>query len=128
MQLLSTLKILTILIVFFQLSACASQAKFEKVIQSWVGSSEKSLVQRFGVPTSVYKVEDSRFLEYLETKSGTVPGAPATYTTDCSGSNCQTTQTGGSAPMNFSTYCKTTFEVISGEIVGYSFIGPMCKI
>jgi hypothetical protein len=38
------------------LSSCATTAKYEKKLQSWVGSSEEQLIMSWGVPSQTYQM------------------------------------------------------------------------
>jgi len=60
--------------VAFLLAACASTANYEKILSSWVGSDENSLVQNWGPPTRVYNMENGKILTYIHSA-----GSQATY-------------------------------------------------
>ena len=62
------------------LSGCATQGKYKKVVQSWVGSNADSLVSSWGPPQRVYPLSNGgHVLEYSQQQTGQVGGY--SYTT-----------------------------------------------
>ena len=46
------------------LSACATTAGYEKVLNSWVGAQEIDLVRRWGPPVQSYETGGRKFIVY----------------------------------------------------------------
>lgn len=109
------------------LTGCATSANYEKVLQTWVGSDEKSLLRSWGPLVSVYQTGDTKFLEYSSFRQVTIPGTGPNYSTDCydygSQVNCTTTEYGGSPDTSYNASCSSRFEVSYGELIGWSFQG-----
>lgn len=83
------------------LCGCASTAKYEKNLSSWIGASEENLVTHWGTPESSYKVSDS-----VKTISFIYNGGQGEYQ---------------------KYWCKTTF-VLKNEVVdSWKYEGPSCK-
>jgi len=62
------------------LVGCATQGKYKKVVESWVGSNADSLVSSWGPPQLAYPLSDGgHVLEYSQQQTGQVGGY--SYTT-----------------------------------------------
>ena len=122
-------KVLPLLIaaVTMFLSACATTAGYEKVLNSWVGAREIDLVRSWGPPIQSYEVDGRKFIVYSSRRNIFIPGTSPTYQTSFVGNTAYTHAVGGSAPMNISKSCMTTFEVSSDRIVSWMHRGNDCK-
>ncbi|MBS1024484.1 hypothetical protein JK222_06000 [Gluconobacter cerinus] len=94
------------------LSACeVPTLQQRKVLDSMVGKSEVDVIRQFGVPTKDYQAEGHSFLAYIDNQTqysgggGWGGGFPATY---------------------YNTSCQTTFELVSGHVVGWTMRGDGC--
>jgi hypothetical protein len=115
------------------LVACATTAKYESILQSWVGDDADNLVRKWGPPNSTYTLGGGgRILSYSH-------GGSSSYTTPTQvqqsagqfiGSTYypgQTTVTGGQT-YNINRWCNTTFEVnSSNRIVSWRWEGNACR-
>ena len=129
------------------LVGCATSANYEKVLQSWVGSSADNLVMRWGPPASSYQLSSGgRVLEYSNQRNIQLGGYTTTVpqTTYTSGT-ANVYGTGGSANGTYSgtstTYvqqttpvqniamqCITRFTVnAQGTITNWAWQGNDCK-
>lgn len=109
------------------ITGCGTTANYEKVLQSWVGQWEGSLVEAWGVPDGTYTSGDVKFLTYMKSRSGYVPGTSPTYSTQIIGNTAYTSSYGGSPGYSFTLTCKTTFKIMGGRVVGWSHEGNHCK-
>jgi hypothetical protein len=109
------------------LAGCATQAKFESRLDSWMGHRESELLASYGPPQSVYTVSDhERVLTYVQTGQIVLPGQ--NYTTPMvtntngyvGGTNYHATSTTylpqQGAPTVIGLSCTVNFTVV-GEIV-----------
>src|SRR5258708_39745373 len=88
---------------------CATQEGYEKVLSSYVGSTEASLLAQWGPPDTFYSSDAStKYLTYSKSQSGYVPGVPPTYQTSCSFGFCPTFPIGGSPAYSYTQTCKTS--------------------
>jgi len=127
----------TLLAVLAGLSGCATQANYEKMLQSWVGDSEAHLVSSWGPPASVYEAGGSRILTYVQSGQAVLPGA--SYTTPV-----RTTTYGNvgltpynatsttylpqqGAPTVISMSCTVHFTVTQDRISNWSWQGNNCR-
>ena len=99
------------------LAACGSTAKYEENLNSFVGSTERVLVDRWGPPDSVYEAGGTKHLTYDRRRSSYIPGVPPSYQTTCSFGYCTSTPIGGSPGYVLDQQCRTTFTV-TGEMPG----------
>ncbi len=120
------LGILTIAILMLALAACATTAKYEKILNSWVGAEELDLVRKWGPPQQVYESGGVKFLTYTSSRNVYIPGTAPTYTTTYIGNTAYTTETGGSPAYNIGMQCVTTFEIMQGRIVRWRWEGNDC--
>lgn len=111
----------------FVLSACATTEKYEAVLKTWIGSSERELINSWGPPSSVYEVNGDKYLTYQSSRSGYVPGVAPTYQTSFIGNTAYTTSYGGTPGYSYNHHCKTTFTVSGGVINHWRYEGNSCK-
>lgn len=121
------LKLLIYSAIALSLSACATTAKYEAKLASWVGSNETDLVRAFGVPEKTFESGGKKFLVYYSGRNVYLPGQPASYTTNVYGNTAYTRQTAGSAGQNIALSCETTFEVSSETVTSWSWRGNDCR-
>ncbi len=115
------------------LVACATTAKYETILQSWVGEDADNLVRRWGPPNSSYTLSSgSRLLSYERSGSSTyttpvqVQQGPGQFVGDMYFPG-QTTVTGGQT-YNMNWRCRTDFEVdTSNRIVSWRWQGNACR-
>ncbi len=115
------------------LVGCATQANYERVVQSWLGASESDLVRAWGVPDQTFPLPNGdRFLVYQHASTFVQPMviSPGMTTEYASGGTYDvmaspTTISGGN-PVTI--FCRTEFEVDrAGRIVGWRSQGNDCK-
>lgn len=108
------------------LSACATTAGYEKVLNSWVGSQELDLVRSWGPPAQAYEAGGSKFLLYSSQRNVYIPGVAPTLRTSVIGTTAYTTAVGGSPASNISKACVTTFELVNSRVASWSYKGNDC--
>jgi hypothetical protein len=108
------------------LSACATTEKYEKILGSWVGASEDSLIAKWGPPDSSYQSGETKYLTYARSNSAYIPGTAPTYQTTCSLGICNTIAVGGSPGFTVNSNCKTTFTLSGGKITNWRYQGNDC--
>ncbi len=107
---------------------CATQEGYEKILSSYVGSSEASLLAQWGPPDQAYSSDAStKYLTYSKSQSGYVPGVPPTYQTSCSFGFCTTVPIGGSSGYSYTDTCKTSFKIVGGTITSWRYQGNACR-
>lgn len=108
------------------LSGCATTAKYEKILDSWVGVSEQELIESWGVPDSTYKVGNAKFLSYRYSNQKILYGSPPMYVSNVHKGMIYTNTVGGTSDMVVSDWCKTTFTIENGKVVKWTFNGNSC--
>ncbi|MDH0424154.1 hypothetical protein [Stutzerimonas stutzeri] len=111
------------------LSGCATTAKYEAILASWVGSPEGDLIRSWGPPQQVYDTgSGNKYLTYSTTRQVYIPGTSPTYTTNYNPytNSATTTSYGGTPAQNISMGCQTTFEVSNGIITSWRWQGNDC--
>lgn len=108
------------------LTGCATSAKYEAALDTWVGSTELELVKAWGPPMHSYETSGSKFLAYSSQRSAYMPGTSPSFTTSYVGGNAYTTTAGGTRGFNIPLSCKTTFELIEGKVSSWSYEGNAC--
>ena len=119
--------LLVALIICGLLLGCATTAKYEKILDSWIGSTEDRLVRSWGPPDSVYDSPSQRYLTYMDSRQGYVPGTAPTYQSYAIGNTVYTKPVGGSQGYSYSMHCKTTFEIADGRITSWRYEGNSCR-
>ncbi|EEO27782.1 hypothetical protein OFAG_00935 [Oxalobacter formigenes HOxBLS] len=110
------------------LAGCATTANYEKILNSWLGNTEELLIQKWGVPDTVYESGNRKYLVYYRQNTVYFPGTPPTYQSwyDSLTQTVTTTQTGGYSGRSFNYYCKTTYTVENGRIIHWQWQGNAC--
>lgn len=116
-----------IVIAVVALTACATTAGYEKLVNSWVGAQEIDLVRSWGAPVQTYEAGGRKFIVYTSHRNVYVPGMAPTYQTTIIGNTAYTNPVGGSPDMNITRSCTTTFELEGTKIVSGSYRGNGCK-
>jgi hypothetical protein len=107
---------------------CATQEGYEKILSSYVGASEASLLAQWGPPDQAYSSDAStKYLTYSKSRSGYVPGVPPTYQSSCSFGVCTTIPIGGLPGYSYTDTCKTSFKLVDGTIASWRFEGDACR-
>ncbi len=116
-----------ILLLAVLLAGCATSANYEKLLDSWTGSTESALVATWGPPSSVYELDGTRYLTFNKSGSGYIPGVAPTYQTKWVGNTPYTTQVGGSPGYSYATNCNTTF-ILQGQVIkSWRYEGNACR-
>lgn len=116
----------TLLLAAVLLSGCATTAKYEKALNSWLGSSELELVRQWGPPQQAYEAGGSKFLVYSNSGTVYIPGQAPSYQTNYYGNTAYTTPYGGVPAQNIAVSCETTFEVVDDVITNWTWRGNNC--
>lgn len=113
---MTRIAILLSLVFCILLTGCATTAAYEKILNTWLGETEKHLIQKWGVPDGVYDNGNQRYLVYIRQSTMYFPGTPPTYQSqyDSLTGTVTTTQTGGYSGYAVNYYCKTTYTVKMG--------------
>lgn len=104
------------------LMACASEAGYRQIVESWIGAREADLVASvWGPPDRVYEIPGgTRILSYSKTQ--TSPTVMPGLVIGSSGTSVSTVIGGGGEER----YCETNFTVEAGVITDVSFQGNDC--
>ena len=106
------MRFILLLMMTYFLSACATTAKYEAVLQTWVGQPEDNLVSKWGPPASTYPLSGGK-------------GKMLTYQ---QGAGSISTNLGYGIYSTENYSCKTTFTVDgSGVIQNWRWEGNSCK-
>ncbi|MBU2952736.1 hypothetical protein KO499_02940 [Marinobacter sp. F3R08] len=120
------IKILFLVVTVVFLSACATTAKYEEILKTWVGSDINHLVASWGYPQNSFEAPNGNTV-YMYSSSGSYTMPTQTTTTYNAIGNTvygNSTTTGGQT-LNFS--CRTYFEVNdSDRIVSWRWQGNNC--
>jgi len=112
-------------------SGCATHAKYEKSLQTWVGHNESELISVWGAPVRVYDAGEAKYLTYSSSRNLTIPGSNLTYRSNCyTGANsfsCNTSSVGGTPATNMTLLCETTFQIVNSKIVSWNWKGYDCR-
>ncbi len=119
-------------------SGCATTAKYEAKLNTWIGQSEDSLIAGWGVPNKTYTMSDGKkAIQYVH--KNTVQTGGYTYTTpqttyesgtigDKPYSGTSTTYVTEIEPIRqYKSYCKTSFIINnSGKVESWHHEGNNC--
>lgn len=112
----------------FFVAGCATTKGYEMVLDSWVGGSERELIDSWGSPDNVYQLDNhQRILTYQSGGSAYIPGTSPSYLTTVSGNTATTTPYGGSPGFVIQKSCKTEFTLVDGIIERWRWQGNSCR-
>ena len=114
------------LIALSLLAGCASEAKYETRLNTWIGQDELKLVRSWGAPERTYESGDSKFLQYSFGNTLVLPGTPSVASTSVTGTAAYTTVSHGVPQQGLEYNCATTFEIKAAKIVDWSNRGNGC--
>lgn len=131
-------------LVLLGLSACeVPTLQQRKVLDSMVGKSEVDVLRQFGVPTRNYDAQGHTFLAYIDNQTQYSPGGGWGWDGwgggwggwgggwggmgGWGGGWGGMGGWGGGFPSTYyNTSCQTTFELVSGHVVGWTMRGDGC--
>ena len=131
-------KLIYLFVIAMLLSGCASTAKYEAKLNTWIGSNEDSLVASWGVPNKTYTLGNGKkALEYLHKETVqtggymyTIPQTSYQYGTIGNKSYSGTSTTYVTETMlvqNYKLSCKTSFILNnSGKVESWHHEGNDC--
>ena len=105
---------------------CATTAKYEQMLATWVGAAELDLYRSWGPPEALYEVSGGKFVSYLRSGQIRMPATAPTYQTIFTGNTAFTNAVGGSPAYNVQWSCKTIFEIRQEKVVAWRWQGDNC--
>ncbi|WP_016738064.1 hypothetical protein [Gluconobacter thailandicus] len=113
------------------LSACeVPTLQQRQVLDGMVGKSEVDVVRQFGVPSRSYQTEGHSFLAYIENETQYSGGGGwgwGGWGGGWGGPGGWGGGWGGGFPSTYyNTTCQTTFELVTGHVVGWTMRGDGC--
>ena len=131
-------KLIYLFVMLMLASGCATTAKYEAKLNTWIGTSEDSLIASWGVPDKTYQMRDGKkAIEYRH--KNTIQTGGYTYTTpqttyesgkigDQSYSGTSTTYVTETTPVQkYKLSCKTSFIINnSGKVESWHHEGNNC--
>ncbi|MEO1016676.1 MAG: hypothetical protein AAFY56_03160 [Pseudomonadota bacterium] len=109
------------------LGSCATEQRYSEILDAWVGSTERELVESWGPPDSVYTLEDTKYLTYRAGRTVIVPGFPARYRDTIDGDRVYSTPYGATAPTIINQFCKTSFTIEDSTVTEWRAEGNDCR-
>ena len=107
---------------------CATQEGYRAVLDSYLGSSEASVIAHWGPPDRAYSSDaDTRYLTYSRSESGYIAGTPPSFQTTCSFGSCTSIPVGGSPGFSYTNACATYFKLVRGRVQSWGFRGNACR-
>lgn len=120
------MKRLSFIITMLLLQACATEAKYKQMLDTFKGADELNLIRQWGPPDQTYEYQGHRFFVYKNNRTMTLPGAEPMYQTTFAGKTAYTQVYGGYPATSVNLYCATTFEIVDGKVLDWSFRGSDC--
>ena len=119
-----TLFIIPLVLLFsLVLSSCTTKQEHEDMLSSWYGSTEKQLVDSWGVPTSFYELDGKRYLTYSNSGQAMVGGTEPTTISDGYGTEFTSP---GMPPILVTYNCTIIMVVENGVIKEWRYKGNNC--
>jgi len=120
------MKLAAILLSIVLLSGCATIGKYNKKIESSIGSTELNLINAWGTPQNVYETGGSKFFVYVSSGTTYFSGTNPSYTTSATG-NTSTAPIQGRPGMAVNQGCETTFEISDDRVRSWRWQGNNCR-
>ena len=116
------------LIVCLGLGACASNEKYTKMIQQWVGADEDALIASWGAPSSHYQTDQAKYLTYDNRHQNYIPPTPSSVQIIRQGDAVFARPIPGSPGYSYTSECRTTFTIQNKRIVNATSTGNACYL
>ena len=109
-------------------AGCMINQDYGATLQPWIGQSEASLEQSWGIPHNVFYVTpNEKVVTYVEFSTHAKGGISDPYSDEFYYAADSTPDFDyPSAPMPSDYYCKTSFTISNGIVTNYSFNGDDC--
>lgn len=119
------MKKIYLILCFFFLAGCATEANFRAAMNQSLGISERELINRLGVPHKTYQLEQTKYLTYSYSASYYVP---QNYQTNVYGyGNYATAYTNSYGGYSINRTCSVTFTIERGIVVNWRSEGNDCR-
>lgn len=113
------------LLLIFILPACASNSSYDDNMQQYVGMSELSLQESWGMPNNMFYVTpNEKVVSYLKIDNGPIDGDTTPYSDEVAYGPISSPDFGN--PQHNTYYCETSFTIINGQVSSYTFNGDDC--
>lgn len=110
---------------FILIAGCATEAKFQAILNTTMGLSEKQLVDKLGIPHRTYQLGATKYLTYEYSSSYYVPQNQSTYINGYGNYATANTYSYGGYTVN--SRCNVTFTIERGVVVNWRYEGNGCK-
>ena len=110
------------------LSACASNEKYTKMIQQWIGSDEDTLIATWGAPSSHYQTDEAKYLTYDNRNQNYIPPTPSSVQIIRQGDAVFARPIPGSPGYAYTSECRTTFKIQNKRVVNATSTGNACYL
>ena len=109
------------------LMGCANSQNYENQLQNWVGVSQETLYESWGMPNSeFYIAPEEKQVTYVKIDNGAIDDETDPYQNNIVYSAIETPDYGPSDDQNQTYYCQTSFTIVNGEVTDYTFNGDDC--
>lgn len=109
------------------LTACVSSQPYGDTLQGWVGQSEGALEQAWGQPNNVfYLTPDEKVVTFLQVDASAIGDDNTPYSNEFAYDSYSNPTFGD--PQYTAEYCKTSFTILNGQVVDYTFNGDDCVV
>ncbi len=86
------------------ISNCATSAGYDRILNTWMDSDKRNLIETWGVPTSTYKLDNHvEYLSYLRTSVYSIDGNV------------------------YNWKCETTFTIEDDKVAAWKYTGNNCE-
>jgi hypothetical protein len=117
---------LTSVAIAIALGGCATNAKFQERMNSWIGSSEAALVSRYGPPNASYTLQDGgKVLQYTKGDNIVIGGGTVLQPVTSYGTGNVAVNSGGRTA--FGTYNQTTTTYVTQQQPAYN-VQRVCTV
>jgi hypothetical protein len=110
------------------LCSCASNEKYNKMIQQWVGADEDALIASWGAPSGSYQTEKAKYITYDNLRNNYVPPTPSSVQFIRQGDAVFTRPIPGTPGYSYTSECRTTFTIQNKRVVNASATGNSCYL
>ena len=110
------------------LCSCASNEKYNKMIQQWVGADEDALIASWGAPSSHYQTDQAKYLTYDNRHQNYIPPTPSSVQIIRQGDAVFARPIPGSPGYSYTSECRTTFTIQNKRIVNATSTGNACYL
>ena len=120
------MKKIYLILCFLFISGCASEAEFQRILNTRLGLTPKQLIQNIGIPAQTYQLDQTQYYVYKYSSSVYIPQQYMTHFNNYGSYGTAHTNSFGGYNMHY--YCEVTYTIEDGVVKNWTYNGNNCRL